>query len=146
MRSRHGFTIIELLAVLALGGILMTAALPGVSRAVSQTRVQRAAAVVAIDLQQAHSLAARQRAPVRVTVLPHSRIVRVHRGSSPDTVFSERRLDATSEYPLSSLDANSGSITIFPNGVASGSLALTLQTPGDVRVVTMNRLGQVRIR
>jgi prepilin-type N-terminal cleavage/methylation domain-containing protein len=146
MRKRQGFTIMELLAVLVIGTIMLAVAAPNVSRGLTQTRVKRAAAVVAGDLQFAHSVAARQRVPVQVTVLQSSRIVRVHRGTNPDTVFSERRLDATSEYPLSSLEANAASITIFPNGLASGPLHLTLQAGADTREVTMNRAGQVRVR
>jgi general secretion pathway protein H len=146
MRRRHGFTILELLAVLVIGTVMMAVAAPGVSRGLTQTRVKRAAAVVAGDLQFAHSVAARQRVPIQVTVLQSSRIVRVHRGTSPDTVFSERRLDSTSEYPLSSLQANAASITIFPNGLSSGPLHLTLQAGADTREVTMNRSGQVRVR
>jgi prepilin-type N-terminal cleavage/methylation domain-containing protein len=146
MRIRPGFTIMELLAVLVIGSIMLAVVSPNVSRSLTQSRVKRAAAVVAGDLQMAQTVAARQRAPVRVTVQTHSRIVRVHRGTSPDTVFTERRLDSTSEYPLSALTGSVGSITIFPNGVASGPLTLTLQAGPDTRIVTMNRAGQVRVK
>jgi prepilin-type N-terminal cleavage/methylation domain-containing protein len=146
MRIRHGFTVIELLAVLIMGTILLAAAAPAVSRSLTQTRVQRAAAVIAADLQLAHTLAARQRAPVRITVQSTERIVRVHRGSSPDTVFSERRLDETSEYSLGTMVASATAITVFPNGMASGPLTLTLQAGGSSRIVSMTRVGQVRVR
>jgi prepilin-type N-terminal cleavage/methylation domain-containing protein len=146
MRIRHGFTVIELLAVLVMGTILLATAAPAVSRSLTQTRVQRAAAVIAADLQLAHTLAARQRAPVRITVQSTERIVRVHRGTLPDTVFSERRLDETSEYSLGELVASSSTITVFPNGMASGPLTLTLQAGGSTRVVSMTRVGQVRVR
>jgi prepilin-type N-terminal cleavage/methylation domain-containing protein len=146
MRIRHGFTVIELLAVLIMGTILLAAAAPAVSRSLTQTRVQRAAAVIAADLQLAHTLAARQRAPVRITVQSTERIVRVHRGSSPDTVFSERRLDETSEYSLGTMVASAATVTVFPNGMASGPLTLTLHAGGSSRIVSMTRVGQVRVR
>jgi prepilin-type N-terminal cleavage/methylation domain-containing protein len=146
MRIRHGFTVIELLAVLVMGTILLAAAAPAVSRSLTQTRVQRAAAVIAADLQLAHTLAARQRAPVRITVQSTERIVRVHRGTLPDTVFSERRLDETSEYSLGTMVASATTVTVFPNGMASGPLTLTLHAGGSSRIVSMTRVGQVRVR
>ena len=68
MRSRGGFTLMELLVVLAIAGIVMTMVIPSISRSMAQTRVQRAASVVGSDLQYAYSMAARRRAPVRITV------------------------------------------------------------------------------
>jgi type II secretion system protein H len=149
METRHGFTLFELLIVMVIGAIMLAVVAPGVSQALAQTRVQRAAAVVAGDLQMAHSLAARQRAPVRVTVNTHSRNLVVHRASSPDTVFSQRQLDSSSEYPLQSLTANNTFVVIYPNGLASGTtmpLKITLQAAGRTREVSMNRVGQVRVK
>jgi prepilin-type N-terminal cleavage/methylation domain-containing protein len=146
MRTRHGFTIMELLVVMVVGTIMLAVVAPNISRALTLTRVQRAAAVVAADLQLAHTLAARQRVPVRITIDPASYILRVHRGTTPDTVFSVRRLDGTSEYPLDGLVTSSTSVTVFPNGMASGPLRMTLQAGGSSRVVSMTRVGQVRVR
>jgi general secretion pathway protein H len=149
METRHGFTLFELLIVMVIGAIMLAVAAPAVSHALAQTRVQRAAAVVAGDLQMAHSLAARQRAPVRVTINTHSRSLVIHRASSPDTVFTERRLDNTSEYPLQSFTANNVFVVVYPNGLASGStmpLRISLQAAGKSREVSMNRVGQVRVK
>lgn len=151
MQTRHGFTIFELLVVMVIGAIMLAVVAPGVSRALAQTRVQRAAAVVAGDLQLAHSLAARHRAPVRVSVNQHSRTVVLHRATTPDTVYNTRRLDGTSEYPMQSLTANNAFVTVYPNGLASASeaawpLTISLQAGGLAREVRMNRVGQVRVR
>jgi prepilin-type N-terminal cleavage/methylation domain-containing protein len=149
MRTRHGFTIFELLMVMVIGSIMLAVVAPGVSHALAKTRVQRAAAVVAGDLQLAHSLAARQRAPVTVSVNTHARTIVVHRETSPFTVFSTTRLDRTSEYPMQLLTSNNTSVTIYPNGLATATnwpLTITLQAAGMTREVRMNRVGQVRVR
>lgn len=146
MRNRPGFTMLELLVVMLLAVLMMAIVAPTVSSSLSQTRLQRAASVIAADLHLARSIAARQRVPVRVTVENHSRIVRIHRGSTPDTIYSERRLDSRSEYPLQSLTANNSPIIIYPNGLASAGVQVTLQTPAGTRVVEMTRAGLVRIQ
>jgi prepilin-type N-terminal cleavage/methylation domain-containing protein len=147
MRNRQGFTMLELLVVMLLGVLMMSIIAPSVSRTLNQTRLQRAASVVASDLQHARTLAARQRAPVTVTILDHSRMVRLHRGTSPDTVFNERRLDTRSEYPLQSLTSSPAAVTVYPNGLSSANtMTITLQTPAGTRQVTMTRAGLVRIQ
>lgn len=149
MRTRHGFTLFELLLVMVIGAIMLAVAAPGVSHSLAQTRVQRAAAVVAGDLQLAHSLAARQRVPVKVSINEHSRTVVLHRDTSPDTVFSIRRLDHTSEYPMQSLTSNNTSITVYPSGLATATtwpLTINLRAAGHAREVRMNRIGQVRVK
>jgi type II secretion system protein H len=148
MRTRHGFTLLELLVVMLLGTLMLGIVAPGISRSLAQSRVQRAASVVAADLQLARSLAARQRAPVQVSILEHSRIVRVHRGSmaAVDTVFSERRFDRTSEYPMQSLTATASEVVFYPNGLSNGQVIVTVQAAGNSRQVKMSRGGHVRIQ
>jgi hypothetical protein len=42
--------------------------------------------------------------------------------------------------------ASATAVTVFPNGMASGPLTLTLQAGGSSRIVSMTRVGQVRVR
>jgi Tfp pilus assembly protein FimT len=144
MRVRHGFTILELLVVMLLGIIMVGVISPSISRSLGTTRLQRVVAVISADLELAQSLAARQRTPVGITVDPQARALRVHDAKN-GTVYSERFFDAGSEYPLTSLSASSTSVVVYPNGLASGPLTLTMNAGGAVRVIDMSRVGQVRV-
>jgi len=64
--SRQGFTVLELIAVVVILGIMAAFAGPAMSRIVRHQRVNRAATVIASDLQNAFAVAARQRQPVRI--------------------------------------------------------------------------------
>jgi len=64
--SRFGFSVIELIAVVAILGIMASIAGPAMSRVVRHNRVNRAATVITADLQNPFAVAARQREPVTI--------------------------------------------------------------------------------
>jgi prepilin-type N-terminal cleavage/methylation domain-containing protein len=146
MRVRPGFTLIELLAVIVLATAVLGMALPRMSRNFAEIRMQRAASVLASDLRLAHSLAERQRAPVTIAIDPAARIFRVRDTRTPTLVYSERRLDRTSEYPVQQMNVSSQSLVIYPNGLASADLTMTISANGITRTVSMTRAGQVRVQ
>ncbi|CAN5815915.1 hypothetical protein BH23GEM9_BH23GEM9_15280 [soil metagenome] len=145
MRVRSGFTIIELLSVLALASVIIATTLPRMSRNLAQVRLQRAATAVSADMRLAHSLAERQRAPVTITIDTAAKIFRVRDTRTPSIIYSERRLDRTSEYPLQRLSVDRTSLVVYPNGLASSELNITMTAAGRARLVRMTRAGQVRI-
>src|ERR671914_2901231 len=63
---RAGFSLIEMMVTVSMLGIMVGMTAPKVSKDISHSRVNRAAQVVAADLEQALSMAGRQRRPVRV--------------------------------------------------------------------------------
>jgi len=71
--GRLGFTIFEMLVVVGILGICATMIGPAMSRIVRHQRVNRAATVIASDLQNAFAVAARQREPFRVQADENSR-------------------------------------------------------------------------
>jgi prepilin-type N-terminal cleavage/methylation domain-containing protein len=145
MKARRGFTIMELLVVMVIGAIMTAVVAPSLSRSLAQSRLQRAAAAVSADLQLAHTLAARQRAPVRITVDAANRVLRVRDAVTTTTIFSERYLDSSSDFGLDSFTANNTNVVVYPNGLASARLELTLRAAARTRVVTMSPAGQVRV-
>jgi prepilin-type N-terminal cleavage/methylation domain-containing protein len=145
MRTRGGFTVFELLVVLVLAGIVAGTALPRVSRALAENRLQRAASVVVADLQLAHSMAARQRRPVRVEVDPTTRQIRVLNMASPDTTYSARHLGPQSEFGLQHVTSSRPVLTVYPSGLANDTLQVTLRAGASVRRVRMTRAGQIRV-
>jgi prepilin-type N-terminal cleavage/methylation domain-containing protein len=145
MRVRAGFTLFELLAVMIIGGIIAATAMPRLSSSLAQTRLQRAAATVSLDLKSAYSLAERQRAPVSISVDTNAGILRLSDARPPSPVFSERHLSGTGGFGISSMTTSSNSITVYPNGLASGDLTITLTAAHSSRVVKMTRTGLVRV-
>lgn len=145
MRSRNGFTLIELLIVLILIGIVGGIAMVNVARTMSHTRVQRAASVIATDFRLAHSMAARQRRPVEIAVDETNRVIRVRDAATPTTVYSERHFGLKSELPVQLLTATPATVQVNPNGLAAGSISVTVRWSDRTRVVSMTRAGMVRV-
>ena len=141
---RAGFSLIEMLVTVSMLGIMIGMAAPAVSADISHARVNRAAQVVAADLEQALSLAGRQRRPVRVVVdgsLKETRLIDRATGN----LISRRRFDDVSEYKLYSIAGSPATVDLLPQGVATASTIVTLSAGGYSRTVTMTRGGHVRV-
>jgi type II secretion system protein H len=145
MRARHGFTIIELLVVMILAAVVAGTAIPRLTGAMAQNRLQRATSVLSADLRLAHSMAARRAAPVRIDVDTAGRSLRVRNFSGTDTVFSTRHLGTNTEFGIQRMTSNQSIIIVYPNGISITSVLITLRAAGTTRRVTMSRAGQVRI-
>lgn len=125
--------------------IMVGMAAPNVSRDITHSRVNGAAQIVAADLEQALSLAARQRRPVRVTIDDAQKeIVLTDRVTG--NAISRRQLGDLSEFKLYSVQGAPATVDLLPHGVATTGLVVSL-TAGDYsRRVTMTRGGYVRVR
>lgn len=143
--NRAGFSLIEMLVTVSMLAIMVGMAAPNVSRDITHGRVNGAAQIVAADLEQALSLAGRQRRPVRVTVdNALKEIVLTDRITG--NLISRRQLGDVSEFKLYSVDGAPATVDLLPHGVATTGLVVTL-TAGDYsRRVTMTRGGYVRVR
>jgi prepilin-type N-terminal cleavage/methylation domain-containing protein len=144
-RRRPGFSLIELLVVLVVGSIGAALAVPGISNTIAQTRTHRAATVIAADLQLAHSLAARQRMPVRVRIDTNTRVLRLVDYSDATKIYTERHFGTSGEYPVGSMATTAADFIVYPSGLSSAAATVTLKTSKYTRKVTMTRVGQVRV-
>jgi prepilin-type N-terminal cleavage/methylation domain-containing protein len=143
--SRAGFTLIETLVVVMLAGIILGMATPAVGRMLVQVRIERAATVVASDMRMAASIAALQRRPVRIEVSAEDRAYEV-RDHLNGTVYVRRSFaGADPELQLSSLATTATQIVVFPNGLSSGDVSLTVRLAGDQRQIVRTRAGHVRV-
>ena len=143
---RLGFTIFELLVVVGILGILATMTGPAISRIVRHNRVNRAATVIASDLQNAFAVAARQREPVRIQADEATRSYQ----------FVDRRTGAvlrirtfygdTSEYRLTMLKFDQPIIDVFPNGISSTAVKIDLANGDYSKQITASTAGFVRIK
>lgn len=142
---RHGFTLVELMVGLILVGAMAAMAIPQIGRMIARDPVRGGASVLALDLREAHSMAARQYAPVRITVDTVQRVVRVRDAANPATIYRERFFGRTSEHPVQSLTASDSMVTLFPNGTSSRTFSITLRSVGETRMVSLTRGGQIRV-
>jgi prepilin-type N-terminal cleavage/methylation domain-containing protein len=143
-RRPSGFTLLEVIVALLIIGVLAAAAMPSVARAISHSGVTNSASVVAGDIEAAFSLAARQRKPVRIVFVNSTRSYTI-RDRATGTVLRSRVLDESYDVHVSSLTASVASVDVFPNGLSSGPVVVTLASQGLSLNVSATRAGQVRI-
>ena len=141
---RTGFTLTELLLTLTVLGILVLAGIPKVARMVQRARVNRALTVVAGDLEHAVTIAARQRKPVRLSCTCGSGQYSVADRTGGTTRLN-RQLASDREYSVSTLTFSATPVDIFPSGVTSADLVVTLGAAGYSRQVRLTTAGYVRI-
>jgi type II secretory pathway pseudopilin PulG len=133
----------EVMIVVVIVGLLTAILTPRIGTAIQHARVNRAASVVAGDLELAFTMAARQRKPMRLTTTGATTITIADR--SGGTLRHTRSLGAGTEYELSSVSFAPATVDIFPTGVSTAVLTVTIGAPGFTRQVTMTRGGQVRV-
>ena len=138
--NRLGFTLIEMLIVITTIGLLTAVALPKIGRQIRSYRLGRAAGVVAGDLENAFSMAARQRKPLRLSLSGGTYTVADRTGG---TVRLTRRGDR--EYGVASMAFSASPLDIFPSGIASAADTVTLSNGDASRRITVSKAGQVRI-
>jgi prepilin-type N-terminal cleavage/methylation domain-containing protein len=143
--SRLGFSIIELIAVVAILGIMATVAGPAMSRIVRHNRVNRATTIITSDLQNAFATAARQREPVQIQADNANRSYQFVDRKSLAVLRIRTFYGDTSEYRLSTLTFTPATIDIFPNGVSSAKLTVELANGDYSKQITASTAGFVRV-
>jgi prepilin-type N-terminal cleavage/methylation domain-containing protein len=143
--SRRGFTLIEILAVVAIASILLSLGLPRIGPALDRARVNSAANVMAGDLQYAQMMAVRNRRPVALVVTTSTKQYIIRDRDDSSIIYRTRFLGTESEFGIAILTASPTTNETFPNGLARASATYTLTLNGYTRTVTFSRAGQVRI-
>lgn len=142
---RAGFTMVEILAVVIIFGVLVTVAMPKVQGIMRTSRVNAAAAIVAGDLNHAYTLAARSRRPVRLTCDDAGTGYTITDRDTPENVMVTRLVGSDKDMKITSGSCSTATVDFFPNGLASSAFDITLASVGDARLVSMSRVGKVRI-
>lgn len=138
-----GFSLPSLLIALAVPGIGIAVAAPKVSRELASRRLDRTSQLIAADLDRGFALAAETRKPVRVVRSAGAAGYAVLDRSG--TVRQQRTLGAGTDARLTAMTFSHDTVELFPSGVTSRSLTITLQSGAGSRRVTMTRLGQIQV-
>lgn len=140
-----GYTLIELLMVIAVMGVLLAMAAPRIHSVLQHAKVNAAASVLAMDLQYAQMVAARQRRPVVLILVPDTRQYLIRDRPVGGTVFRTRLFGQDTDYLLDELLSTTSAMEVFPTGITHASTTFTLGLGGYRRHVTFTRAGQIRV-
>ena len=143
--ARGGFSVFELLIVVVILGILATMVGPAMSRITRHNRVNRAATVIASDLQNAFAVAARQREPVRIQADAATRSYQFIDRKSGAVLRIRTFYGDTSEYRLTSLVFNPTTFDVFPNGISSAAVVINLANGDYSKQITASTAGFIRV-
>jgi type II secretory pathway pseudopilin PulG len=144
--NRSGFTMIELALTFTIIAIMAAMMIPRFGRVMNSSRVARSAATVAADMEQAFTLAARYRRPMRISCTCGSAIYTIA-DRTGGTVRLTRRLRDTDlgnmtlvmEWPVG------GTVDVFPSGVSTDLLRFRITSGNSTRAITLSSAGHVRI-
>ena len=146
-RSRRGFTMVELVLTFTIIGIMAAMMIPKIGRTMQATRVNRASAIVAADLEQAFTLAGRFRRPMRISCTCGSGIYTIA-DRAGGTVRLSRTLVGDSDLGNMTLAFElpvAGIVDVFPSGVSTTLLRARITSGISTRAVTLSTAGHVRI-
>ena len=113
---------------------VMAISVRSVGDTLRRDRVAKVGAIVGTDIEQAFSIAARQRLPVRMLIDRTNLKLTIVDRNEPTLIYKTRSFARTGEYALDSLWSNRDTIDIMPNGLATDTLKLSLviKTRGGV--------------
>jgi len=143
--ARGGFSLFEMLIVVAILGIMATMVGPAISRIVRHNRVNRAATVIASDLQNAFAVAARQREPVRIQADAATRSYQFVDRKSGAVLRIRTFYGDTSEYRLTKLEFSPTTIDVFPSGVSSAAVTIDLANGDYTKQIKASTAGFIRV-
>lgn len=140
---RRGFSAIELMIVVTVIGLMAIVSMPRISRVVAEQRIRKLQEIVATDIERGFALANRTHKPVTITYNTGTFVLAITDRASGTVLFQDYigRFDDLSTTAVSF--SPSGGITIFPMGLATGALTVTLTNATYTRTITATRAGQV---
>jgi prepilin-type N-terminal cleavage/methylation domain-containing protein len=135
LTTGRGFSMIELLAVLALAGILAGLALPGWNRLLPSQHLASSVRVVQSELQAIKMRAAAENAGYRF----------VYEANAPDYAIEKNGNPiATKALPEGVSITKAGAISFSPRGTANGNRVRLESRDGSCQQVVVSPTGRVR--
>lgn len=143
-QRRSGFSMLEMLVVMLIISLLVKISVQKISTVIRHERVNRAAQVLVLDLQNGFAMAGRQRAPVRLTFTPSTKTY-VFTDRASGTVLQTRVMSTGADYSVTSMSSTATTVDILPNGIGSTAFEVTLANGDYSRKVTASTAGFVRM-
>jgi len=144
MRKSAGFTIVELLIVIAIAGVLSAIAIPNFSTWVASYRLKSAAQAVHANLIGAKMLGAKEGREYRITTAASAFTIQQGNLSSNSTAWTTVKTLAMTEYP--GVTANAANAIVFvPRGTASNETITLTNSKGATKTITVSIAGRVKI-
>jgi type II secretory pathway pseudopilin PulG len=141
---RRGFTMVELALTFTILAIMAGMMVPKIGRIMQSTRVNRTSSIIAADLEQAFTLAARYRRPMRLSCDCPAGTYTVA-DLAGGTVRLSRTLGQDQDFGAVTLTFSANPVDIFPSGVSSAALTARITSGISTRGVTASTAGHVRI-
>ena len=137
---------IELALAFVIIALMASMAIPKFRTVMAATRVKQSAAVLASDMEQAFTLAARYRKPMRISCTCGSAMYTIA-DRTGGTVRLRRRLqDKDLGYMTLVMESpGGGTVDVFPSGVSTNPLRFRITSGNSTKAVTLSTAGQVRI-
>lgn len=142
--NRRGFSLVELLVVILILGVGMATTLPRFGAITNQTKVQRANMALQQDVQQAWAIAARNRAPIKLTFSSATMQLRIT-NLAGSTIYKRTSYGTGGSYGLTSseLVMTPATITVFPNGLANDTVGVSITRSSYSRKFWVSKSGMV---
>ena len=135
---------IELALTLTLIAIMTAMMVPKIGRIMQATRINREIAIVVQDLEQAFTIAARHRKPMRLSCTCGTQTYTIA-DRTGGTVRLSRKLGADADLGTLTLTFSASPVDIFPSGVATAPDTVRITSGTSTRAVVLTTGGQVRI-
>lgn len=145
--NHRGFTLTELMIVVALAAILAAIAVPNIMAQMPRYRLNGAARQVLGDLMAARMQAVSQNNEIKVFFLDNHRYTILDDNDNDGTADageSTQTRDIQTDYPDVTFASNNDPI-FQPNGTASNLATITLSNTSGSHSITISSAGRVRI-
>lgn len=142
-RARRGFSLLEILIVMIVLGVVSATSMGKMHTIMTQQRLYRAATATQGDLEAAFAISVRNRAPIRISWDATNLQVDVT-DRAGTTIYRKSNLGA--EYGIAAADVSfsRSPVEVYPNGIADGTLTITLTLEHMTRTVQMSRTGLIQ--
>jgi type II secretory pathway pseudopilin PulG len=118
---------IEMIVVFVVFGLVAMISIRSVGDTLRRDRVSKATAILGADIEQAFSIAARQRLPVMMVLNRSTKTFSIIDRNTPTMIYRRRSFAKTADFGVDTMYANKDTIFIMPNGLATSTLDLTLR-------------------
>lgn len=124
--------------------VAMAATIPRIGAVTNQTKVQRANQTLQQDVQQAWAIAARNRAPTKLTFSSATMQLQIS-NLAGTTIYKRTSYGTGGSYGLTSAELKMApsSITVFPNGLANDTVGFSVTRNSYSRKFWVNKAGMV---